>query len=162
MAERQRARMFDLGFGELLLTAVVALLVLGPERLPRAARVAGLWMRRARASWYSVRAQFERELADDELKRSLQATRKEFDGLRQDLQRPLSLDAPRTAATTISAGAASTASTADDDPDGARAAVDLHVDHRVKNADGNPDSPAATAPGAADAETPASESRGPQ
>jgi len=92
--------MFDLGFGELLLTAVVALLVLGPERLPRAARVAGLWMRRARASWYSVRAQFERELADDELKRSLQATRKEFDGLRQDLQRPLSLDAPRTTATT--------------------------------------------------------------
>ena len=41
--------MFDLGFSELLLIGVVALIVLGPERLPKAARLAGLWMRRARA-----------------------------------------------------------------------------------------------------------------
>jgi sec-independent protein translocase protein TatB len=81
--------MFDLGFTELLLTAVVALLVLGPERLPRAARMGGLMLRRARASWYSVKSQFERELADEELKRSLQATRAEFQGLREELQAPL-------------------------------------------------------------------------
>ena len=43
--------MFDIGFGELLLIAVVALVVLGPERLPKAARFAGLWVRRARAQW---------------------------------------------------------------------------------------------------------------
>ena len=63
--------MFDLGFFELLVIAVVALVVLGPERLPKAARVAGLWVRKARAQWYSVKSEFERELAAEELKRSL-------------------------------------------------------------------------------------------
>jgi sec-independent protein translocase protein TatB len=64
--------MFDIGFTELLLVAVVALVVLGPERLPKAARFAGLWVRRARAQWYSVKSEFEREIAAEELKRSLQ------------------------------------------------------------------------------------------
>ena len=67
--------MFDIGFGELFLIAVVALLVLGPERLPRAARYAGLWMRKARAQWYAVKSEFENDLAADELKRSLAETR---------------------------------------------------------------------------------------
>jgi sec-independent protein translocase protein TatB len=66
--------MFDIGFSELLAIAVVALLVLGPERLPKAARFTGLWVRRARAQWYSVRSELERELAADELKRSLRET----------------------------------------------------------------------------------------
>ncbi|WP_027079530.1 Sec-independent protein translocase protein TatB [Luteimonas mephitis] len=66
--------MFDIGFSELLVIAVIALLVLGPERLPKAARFAGLWVRRARAQWYSVRSELERELAADELKRSLRET----------------------------------------------------------------------------------------
>ena len=64
--------MFDIGFSELVFIGVVALIVLGPERLPKAARFAGLWMRRARAQWHSVRSEFEREMAADELKRSLQ------------------------------------------------------------------------------------------
>ncbi len=66
--------MFDVGFSELLVIAVVALLVLGPERLPKAARFAGLWVRRARAQWSSVKAEFERDLADEDLKRSLRET----------------------------------------------------------------------------------------
>lgn len=66
--------MFDIGFSELLIIAVVALIVLGPERLPRAARFAGLWVRRARAQWYSVKSELERELAADELKQSLRDT----------------------------------------------------------------------------------------
>ena len=70
--------MFDIGFSELLVIAVVALLVLGPERLPKAARFAGLWVRRARAQWYSVRSELERELAADELKRSLRETREQM------------------------------------------------------------------------------------
>jgi len=67
--------MFDIGFSELLLVAVVALVVLGPERLPRAAKFAGLWVRRARAQWYSVKSEFEREIAADELRRSMQQAR---------------------------------------------------------------------------------------
>lgn len=67
--------MFDIGFGELLLIAVVALVVLGPERLPKAARFAGLWVRRARNQWDSVKQELERELHAEELKRNLQDVR---------------------------------------------------------------------------------------
>ena len=45
--------MFEISFPELIILAVVALLVLGPERLPRAAQFAGLWVRRARAHWHA-------------------------------------------------------------------------------------------------------------
>src|SRR5450432_301255 len=66
--------MFDVGMGEIGLIAVVALLVLGPERLPGAARTAGALLRKARQSWQSVRAEIERELAAEELKRSMKET----------------------------------------------------------------------------------------
>lgn len=66
--------MFDIGFSEILLTGTVALVVLGPKRLPTAARFAGLWIRRARAQWHSVKSELERELAAEELKRSLRDT----------------------------------------------------------------------------------------
>lgn len=72
--------MFDIGFGELILIGIVALIVLGPERLPKAARFAGLWVRRARAQWDSVKQELERELAAEDLKRSLHDT---TDSLRQ-------------------------------------------------------------------------------
>ncbi|MCD7098607.1 Sec-independent protein translocase protein TatB [Stenotrophomonas sp. MMGLT7] len=72
--------MFGLSFSELLVIALVALVVLGPERLPKAARFAGLWVRRARTQWESVKQELERELEADELKRELQAAQ---DSLRQ-------------------------------------------------------------------------------
>jgi sec-independent protein translocase protein TatB len=71
--------MFDIGSGELALLAIVALLVLGPERLPRAARTAGALLRRARNSWQTVRAEIENELAAEELKRSLRKTANSLD-----------------------------------------------------------------------------------
>lgn len=64
--------MFDIGFSELLLIAVVALVVLGPERLPKAARFAGLLVRRARTQWESIKQELERELEAEALKRKLQ------------------------------------------------------------------------------------------
>ena len=66
--------MFDVGMGEVGLIAVIALLVLGPERLPGAARTAGALLRKARQGWQSVRAEIERELAAEELKRNLKET----------------------------------------------------------------------------------------
>ena len=78
--------MFDIGFGELLLIAVVALVVLGPERLPRAARFAGLWVRRARAQWYSVKDELEREMAADELKRSLREAQEAASNIEKSLR----------------------------------------------------------------------------
>jgi sec-independent protein translocase protein TatB len=63
--------MFGISGGELFFIAIIALIVLGPERLPKVTRFAGLWVRRARAQWYSVKDELERELAAEELKRSL-------------------------------------------------------------------------------------------
>jgi sec-independent protein translocase protein TatB len=78
--------MFDIGFTELLIIGIVALVVLGPERLPRAARMLGLALRRARAHWHSVKADLERELAADELRRSLREASEAGDELRRELR----------------------------------------------------------------------------
>jgi len=56
---------------ELLLILVVALLVIGPERLPAAIRTASLWMGRFRRSFYKVKSEIERELNADEVRRQL-------------------------------------------------------------------------------------------
>ena len=47
--------MFDIGFPELMIVSVVALLVLGPERLPEALRTLGLWFGRMRRSFSAVK-----------------------------------------------------------------------------------------------------------
>ncbi len=60
--------MFDVGFSELVLLAVVALVVLGPEKLPHAARVAGAWVARIRRTISTVQAEIEREVSAQELK----------------------------------------------------------------------------------------------
>jgi sec-independent protein translocase protein TatB len=81
--------MVDLSLPELAVIAVVALLVLGPNRLPGAARTAGALVRRMQRSWAGLRADIERELAADELKRELRQSAQELDvdALRDDLAR---------------------------------------------------------------------------
>ena len=59
--------MFDVGFWELAIIAVIALLVIGPERLPKAARTAGLWVGRARRMVADVKADIDREVRQSEL-----------------------------------------------------------------------------------------------
>lgn len=76
--------MFDIGFSEIALIAVVGLLVLGPERLPKVARTTGALVRRARSSWLNVRTEIEREFAAEDLKKTMSETRKAAD-LRADL-----------------------------------------------------------------------------
>ncbi|WP_137818720.1 Sec-independent protein translocase protein TatB [Pseudomonas sp. 2FG] len=63
--------MFDIGFSELLLVGLVALLVLGPERLPGAARTAGLWIGRLKRSFNAIKQEVEREIGADEIRRQL-------------------------------------------------------------------------------------------
>ncbi len=63
--------MFDVGFSELVLTALVALIVFGPERLPQAARTAGLWIGRIKRVLADTRREVERELGADEIRRQL-------------------------------------------------------------------------------------------
>lgn len=61
--------MIEISFGKLILLAVIALIVLGPEKLPGAARTAGALLRRLRTGWDSVRAEVERELQVEEIRR---------------------------------------------------------------------------------------------
>ena len=59
--------MLDVGFSEILLTSAIALIVLGPEKLPKVARQVGNWVGRARAMARQLTEQLEREVSAEEL-----------------------------------------------------------------------------------------------
>lgn len=61
--------MFDVGFWELMLIGVVALVVIGPERLPGVARTAGKWVGKGKRMLTDVKAEIDQELKAEELKR---------------------------------------------------------------------------------------------
>lgn len=63
--------MFDIGFAEILIVGVVTLLVVGPDRLPDAARTAGLWVGRIKRQIRNVRTNLEQEIGADEIRRQL-------------------------------------------------------------------------------------------
>ena len=63
--------MFDIGFSELLIVFVVGLLILGPERLPHAAKTAGLWIRKIRRSIDSIQREINMQLDQEELQKKL-------------------------------------------------------------------------------------------
>ena len=63
--------MFNIHSTELLLVCIVALIVIGPEKLPAAVKTAGLWIGRFRRSFYKVKAEIERELNTDEIRQQL-------------------------------------------------------------------------------------------
>ena len=63
--------MFDISLFEFFIAAVVALLILGPERLPVAMRTMGLWIGRLRRSYFQVKTEIEREIGMDEVRRQL-------------------------------------------------------------------------------------------
>jgi sec-independent protein translocase protein TatB len=64
--------MFDIGFSELALCFIVALVVLGPERLPKVARMTGRWTGQARAYMRNLSAELERETHAAEIKKKLE------------------------------------------------------------------------------------------
>lgn len=59
--------MFDIGFSELIVIALVALIVFGPKRLPEMARTAGLWMGRLRRFMENVKQDLDREMSSADL-----------------------------------------------------------------------------------------------
>ena len=63
--------MFDFGFWEMLMVVIVALIVVGPERLPGLARTAGFWVGKAKRMVNDVKAEINQELAAEELKKTL-------------------------------------------------------------------------------------------
>ena len=78
--------MFDVGFAELFLLALIGLLVLGPERLPAVARTLGGYVRKARASWISLRNTIESELAEADISAPIKRAREEMQRIGKDLQ----------------------------------------------------------------------------
>ena len=63
--------MFDIGFPELLLISIVALLVIGPEKLPETIRTITLWIGRFRRSFSKIKQEIENEIGADEIKAQL-------------------------------------------------------------------------------------------
>ena len=61
--------MFDIGFSEMVIIAVVAHVVLGPERLPRVARQAGQWMGKLQRYVSDVKSDINRQMELDELRK---------------------------------------------------------------------------------------------
>lgn len=81
--------MFDIGFPELVLIAIVGLLVIGPERLPEALRTLGLWLGRMRRNLSRVKAEIEKEIGMDEVRRQLhnEAVMEEMKRIEKDVRK---------------------------------------------------------------------------
>jgi sec-independent protein translocase protein TatB len=66
--------MFDIGFAELIVIGVVALLVIGPERLPETIRTASLWLNRIRRGFNEIKQEVQQELHNDSVMQELRKT----------------------------------------------------------------------------------------
>ncbi len=106
--------MFDVGFPELMLLAVLALLVLGPQRMPEAIRTLGLWLGRLKRSFTQIKTEIEREVGMDEVRRQLhnESILAELQRLEQDLQQQTHLPEPATRPTATTPTATETESLA--------------------------------------------------
>ncbi len=81
--------MFDIGFFELLIVAIVGLLVIGPERLPETVRTIALWFGRLKQSISDTRTELEKQIGADEIRRQLHNERimKQLRDVRDDVTR---------------------------------------------------------------------------
>ncbi len=96
--------MFDMGFAELLLIAVIGLLVIGPKRMPEAIRVLGYWLGKLRRSVNSARQEMEREFGLDDMRKDLhnQSLLAQFEKERRQIEHSLSSSKPATDSTLTS------------------------------------------------------------
>ena len=77
--------MFDVGLWELVLIALLCLIVVGPKRLPRLARTAGVLAGRAKLMVEQVKAEVDREIQAEDLREELDRSRRDIErGLRGD------------------------------------------------------------------------------
>ena len=84
--------MFDIGFWELFLILILALLVVGPERLPKAARTAGYWFGKARRYVEGARDELANEFDVGELKRMIHNQEVQINELQNQLNHPIGFD----------------------------------------------------------------------
>ena len=86
--------MFDIGFWELTVLAVIGLIVLGPERLPVVARTLGLWVGRAKGYVRGITSELEREVQADELRSEVRRTREQIEKQTRSAMPPLPSETP--------------------------------------------------------------------
>jgi len=72
--------MFDIGFSELLLVGIMGLIILGPERLPKAARTVGLLVGRMRRTMSGIQQEIEQEVRNQEIREKLKDPMSTFMG----------------------------------------------------------------------------------
>ena len=79
--------MFDIGFSELLIIAVLTLIVMGPERLPETVRTITIWFGRLRQFLSAARTEIEDEVGVDEIRRQLhnEQLMRDLDKARQEV-----------------------------------------------------------------------------
>jgi sec-independent protein translocase protein TatB len=75
--------MFDIGFWEIMILGLVALLVVGPERLPKLAYTAGKWIRKGRGMISAVKTEIDKEIKAEELKQVLEEQKKKMNPLHE-------------------------------------------------------------------------------
>jgi len=75
--------MFDIGFWELGIIALVALVVVGPERLPKLAYTAGKWLGKGRKVLQQVKSEIDKEIKAEELKEILEEQKKQLNPLEE-------------------------------------------------------------------------------
>ncbi|MFT5706057.1 MAG: sec-independent protein translocase protein TatB, partial [Oceanospirillaceae bacterium] len=80
--------MFDIGFTELLLIAIVALVVLGPEKLPIAIRTLGLWIGKAKRTISGIQTEISEELKLDEMKRTASVAKEQLNSELEEMKSP--------------------------------------------------------------------------
>ncbi|WP_432471348.1 Sec-independent protein translocase protein TatB [Amphritea sp. HPY] len=82
--------MFDIGFAELLIIGVVGLVVLGPDKMPVAARTVGLWVGKARRTISGIQSEINEELRLDEMKRQVAIQKEDLDKELNEMREPFS------------------------------------------------------------------------
>jgi sec-independent protein translocase protein TatB len=77
--------MFDIGFWELCLVGLVSLLVIGPEKLPKVARVVGFWIGKTQQMVSSVKEELKDELKEEELRQLIREQQDKINTMTNDL-----------------------------------------------------------------------------
>jgi len=80
--------MLDIGFAEILIVAVVALVVLGPEKLPMAIKTLGMWIGKAKRTISGIQSEISEELRLDELKRTTAVAKEQLEGELEEMKAP--------------------------------------------------------------------------
>lgn len=126
--------MFDIGFAELLIIAIVGLVVLGPDKLPVATRTVGLWVGKARRTLSGIQSEINEELRLDEMKRQVAIQKEELDKELNEMRQPFgdSLEKASPSAQTMTDSSSAHQSVGNISNVDANNEVNVHADNKPK------------------------------